>query len=97
MTAKFWINNKDHFLQYFGEKGNLSASANYDEMINNGKFEEMERVVKENTEFNCTEYLVQLEAEGIKNMTEQKVDVMGLSLSPKAAEFLRSIINKKNV
>jgi len=65
MTAKFWINNKDHFLQYFDERGNLSASANYDEMINNGKFEEMERVVKENTEFNCTEYLVKLEEDFI--------------------------------
>lgn len=63
MTAKFWQNNKDHFLQYFDGYDNLSPSEVYDQYIKSGNFEKMERIVTENTKFNCTEYLVQLEVE----------------------------------
>lgn len=67
MKAKFWQNNKDHFLQYFEGYGNLSASEVYDSMIQAGAFKKMERTVSENTKFNCAKYLVQLEADFINN------------------------------
>ena len=71
MSQKFWQNNKNHFLQYFDETDNLSASGVYDRYIKKGDFKEMERIVSENTKFNCTEYLVRLEAEFNKNKEEK--------------------------
>lgn len=71
MTAKFWQNNKDHFLQYFEGYGNLSPSEVYDSLVSAGAFKKMERIVSENTKFNCTEYLVRLEAELKQNLSKQ--------------------------
>lgn len=61
MTAKFWQNNKNHFLQYFESYGNLSPSEVYDLMIRAGAFKKIEKIVGENTKFNCAEYLSKLE------------------------------------
>lgn len=68
MPKKFWINNKNHFLQYFDGYGNLSSEQVYDGMIQAGAFSKMQQIVKENTKFNCAEYLVQLEASSLSKL-----------------------------
>lgn len=56
-----YVGNKDIFLKYF------DSEYQYDQMIQGGAFDKMDRVVKENSKFNSQEFFNKIRGENESN------------------------------